>query len=49
MSVNPKQRIKTSFEIEEELFEKFPSLRKKNNNNNNNNGLPSISKKTKLN
>jgi hypothetical protein len=44
MSVNPKQRIKSSAEIEEELFEKFPSLRKKNNNNNNNN-LPAISKK----
>ena len=44
MSVNPKERIKTSAEIEEELFVKFPSLRK-NKNNNNNNNLPLANKK----
>ena len=46
MYVNKPERIKSNDEIQEELFSKFPELRKKyGNKNNNSNDLPAISKK----
>ena len=46
MYVNKPERIKSNDEIEEELFNKYPELRKKyGKKNDNSNDLPAISKK----